>query len=105
MTDTNGIKAVLSDGKKSVLINADITFDITEQNGVKSVHLADVIHTLLLQNLKTEDQAVLVPGQYRMAATISMVEYATATPLAEELDEANLASLEQTYEVYESEDL
>lgn len=67
---TNGLSLVCNDSGRHIIISADISFSVEEQNGITSVHFADAVYTLILESLKKKAEgAQLFPGEYRMMLT------------------------------------
>lgn len=66
---TNGL-SLIANNSDHISFNADVAFSIEEREGVPSVHLADVVYTLVLDALKKQaGGAHLFPGEHRLVIT------------------------------------
>jgi hypothetical protein len=67
---TNGLSLVINNSGH-IAFNADVNFSVEEKDEVKSVHISDVLSTLVLDALKKQGQnAQLFPGDYRLVLTV-----------------------------------
>jgi hypothetical protein len=65
----NGISLIVNNSGH-IAFNADVSFSVEEKENIKSVHVSDVIYTLILSALKEQASgAHLLPGDYRMVLT------------------------------------
>ena len=78
---TNGITMLLA--SNHVHANADVTFTVAERGDVESVHIADAIGRLVLDNFRQQEKAVLPAGSYKCSMTLVI----SAVELPEEEEE------------------
>jgi hypothetical protein len=70
MTEKNSGLSVVINDKGHISFNTDLTFSVEEKEDIASVHLADVLYSLVLDALKKQVGAArLAPGDFRLVMT------------------------------------
>ena len=70
MTEKNSGLSVVINNNGHIAFNADMTFAVEEKEDVTSVHLADVVYSVVLDALKKQVGAArLSPGDFRLVLT------------------------------------
>jgi hypothetical protein len=63
---------LVTTGPKQVVINSNIAFTVKESEGIHTIHVSDLIQALVLNEMKNQEKAVLVPGKYRLTLTAAI---------------------------------
>jgi len=79
-TKTNGITMLIA--SNHIHVNADITFTVAERGGQEAIHIADAVGQLILENLRQQEAARLLPGSYK--ASMTLISSAVEAPPEEE---------------------
>jgi hypothetical protein len=70
MTEKNSGLSVVINDNGHIAFNADMNFAVEEKEDVSSVHLADVVYSVVLDALKKQvGNARLAPGDFRLVLT------------------------------------
>ena len=70
----NDIRLLITDGQRQAVINAAVSFTVEERQDIEAIHISDVVHALILQKLREQEQAVLPPGEYCLNLTCAIVD-------------------------------